>query len=748
MKKHLLLLAFATIVFDGCAKRQISVDRAKIEAKVDSLLSLMTLGEKIGQMSQLNSDTVFDLKELIKKGQVGSILNEIDPAKINEFQRIAVKESRLGIPIIFARDVIHGFKTIFPIPLGQAASWNPSIIEEGARIAAIESSEVGIRWTFAPMIDIARDPRWGRIAESLGEDPYLTSSLGAAMVRGFQGEKLSSPNSIAACLKHFAGYGAVEGGRDYNTTFIPEPTLRDVYLPSFHACVNAGAASLMTSFNEINGVPSTGNAFLLRKILRDEWKFDGMVVSDWASVAEMISHGFCTDGKDAAMKAANAGLDMEMATPLFITHLTTLIKEGKVQEKVIDDAVRHVLRMKFRLGLFENPYTPTITKSSSYSADHLKKAKEAATQSIVLLKNENETLPLKENIKTIAVIGPLADAPHDQLGTWIFDGEDNYTQTPIMALKQALSGKVKINFEKTLEYSRDNSKVNFGKAMEAVRKSDVAIVFVGEESILSGEAKCRADISLPGAQSQLIEEIKKINRPIILVVMAGRPLTMEKEFAMADAVLYAWHPGTMGGPALADLIFGKSIPSGKLPVTFSKMVGQVPIYYSHKNTGRPAQEPLGLMTNIPAGAQQFSIGSSSYYLDAGASPLYPFGYGLSYTTFAYSNLKLSSSKLKLGDRLSVTCEITNTGAYEAIEIVQLYTRDLVGSLTRPVKELKGFQRVSLKPNEKKTIEFQLTTDDLAFCNAEMKTLTEPGDFKLWVGGSSEGGLEADFFVIQ
>jgi beta-glucosidase len=317
-----------------------------------------------------------------------------------------------------------------------------------------------------------------------------------------------------------------------------------------------------------------------------------------------------------------------------------------------------------------------------------------------------------------------------------------------MALKQSLSGKIKINFEKTLEYSRDNSKANFGKALEAVRKSDVAIVFVGEESILSGEAKCRADISLPGVQSQLIEEIKKINRPIILVVMAGRPLTMEKEFAMADAVLYAWHPGTMGGPALADLIFGKSIPSGKLPVTFPKMVGQVPIYYSHKNTGRPAHEPLGLMTNIPAGAQQFSIGSSSYYLDAGASPLYPFGYGLSYTTFAYSNLKLSSSKLKLGDHLSVTCEIINTGAYEAVEIVQLYTRDLVGSLTLPVKELKGFQRVYLKPNEKKTVEFHLTTNDLAFCNAEMKTLTEPGDFKLWVGGSSEGGLEADFCVIQ
>jgi beta-glucosidase len=748
MKKQLFLMVLVATVIASCTKKLNSDDSAKTEAKVDSLLKLMTLEEKIGQMNQLNSGKISDHKELIKNGQIGSILNEVDPAKINEFQHIAVEESRLKIPIIFARDVIHGFKTIFPIPLGQAASWNPSIIETGARVAAIESSEVGVRWTFAPMIDISRDPRWGRIAESLGEDPYLTSTLGAAMVRGFQGEKLSNPSSIAACLKHFACYGAAEGGRDYNTTFIPEVTLRDVYLPSFHAAVKAGAASLMSSFNEINGVPSSGNEFLLKKILRDEWKFDGVVVSDWASVAEMVTHGFCTDGKDAALKSANAGLDMEMASGLYIKDLANLVKEGKVKESVIDNAVRNVLRMKYRLGLFENPYTTIVAKSSSYAPDHLKQAKEAATQSVVLLKNENQTLPLKENIKTIAVIGPLADAPNDQLGTWIFDGDDSCTQTPLMALKQTLEGKVKINFEKALEYSRDNSRANFGKALEAVRRSDVAIVFVGEESILSGEAGSRADISLPGAQSQLIEEIKKTNKPMILVVMAGRPLTMEKEFAMANAVLYAWHPGTMGGPALADLIFGKSVPSGKLPVTFPKMVGQVPIYYSHKNTGRPAQEPLGLMTNIPAGAKQFSKGSSSYYLDAGAKPLYPFGYGLSYTTFAYNNLKLSESKLKLGNYLTVTCEITNTGAYEAVDVVQLYTRDLVGSLTRPVKELKGFQRVSLKPREKKTVEFQLTTEDLAFCNAEFKTVTEPGDFKLWVGGSSEEGLEADFSVIQ
>ena len=504
----------------------------------------------------------------------------------------------------------------------------------------------------------------------------------------------------------------------------------------------------MTSFNEINGMPSSGNEFLLRKILRGEWKFDGVVVSDWASVAEMITHGVCANGKDAAMKAANAGVDMEMTSSLYMLHLDSLIKEGKVMESVIDEAVRNILRMKFRLGLFDNPYIASKAISNAYATEHLNKAKEAATQSVVLLKNENKTLPLKEKIKTIAVIGPLADAPHDQLGTWIFDGEDNHTQTPIMALKQTFSDKVKILFEKTLEYSRDNNKANFGRAVNAAKGADVAIVFVGEESILSGEARCRADISLPGAQTQLIEEIKKTRKPIVLVVMAGRPLTMEKEFAMADAVLYTWHPGTMGGPAIADLLFGKAVPSGKLPVTFPKLVGQVPIYYSHKNTGRPPHEPLGLMTNIPAGALQFSIGASSYYLDAGGTPLYSFGYGLSYTTFAYSNLKLSSATLKQGEELMVTCDIANTGEYQADEIVQLYTRDLVGSLTRPVKELKGFQRVNLKPNEKKTVRFTLKTENLAFCNAGMKTTTETGAFKLWIGGNSQEGLEGNFSVAQ
>jgi beta-glucosidase len=747
--KHLIapLVIFLTIIL-SCSKRNVSNDSI-IEARVDSLLRIMTIEEKIGQMNQLNSSkNINDFKELIKSGSVGSFLNETDPANINEMQKIAVEQSRLKIPLVFARDVIHGFKTILPIPLGQSAAWNPGLVEAGARNAAIEASEAGIRWTFAPMLDVARDPRWGRIAESLGEDPYLASVLGASMVKGFQGEKLSGPNSIAACAKHFAAYGAVEGGRDYNSVVLSEQALRDVYLPSFKAAIDAGAATIMTSFNEINGVPSSCKQFLLKKVLRDEWNYKGTVVSDWGSVAEMITHGICTDGKDAALKAADAGVEIEMVSSLYVLHLKELLKEGKVKEKVIDGAVRNILRMKFRLGLFENPYVKLNKQSSLYSEEHLKMAKELATQSIVLLKNQDNILPLKGSVKSIAVIGPMADAPYDQMGTWVLDGDLQHTQTPLMALRNEYSDKVKIIYEKTLAYSRDNSHANFGKALNAVVQADAVVMFAGEESILSGEARCRADISLPGAQSALIEEIKKTGKPLILVILAGRPLTIEKECATANAVLYAWHPGTMGGPAIADLIFGNAVPSGKLPVTFPKMVGQIPIYYAHKNTGRPAKEPLELIDNIPAGALQFSIGNSCYYLDAGAQPLFPFGFGLSYTTFNYSDLVLSSKKIRINDSLKISCNISNTGSYEGVEIVQLYTRDMVGSLTRPVKELKGFQRISLKPGEKKNVTFTLSTDALSFWNAEMKKVTEPGDFKLWVGGSSNSGLESEFSVVQ
>ncbi|MGC8824213.1 MAG: glycoside hydrolase family 3 N-terminal domain-containing protein [Bacteroidales bacterium] len=722
---------------------------AKIEERIDALMKQMTLEEKIGQMCQLNSNgNVADYKELIKAGKIGSFLNEINPATINEMQRIAMEESRLKIPILFARDVIHGFKTIFPIPLGQAASWNPLIVEEGGRVAAIEATEVGIRWTFAPMLDVTRDPRWGRIAESLGEDPYLASVLGAAMVKGFQGNDLSETTSMAACMKHYAGYGFVEGGRDYNTTMIPEVVLREVVLPPFKAAVDAGVATAMSSFNEINGVPSTGNSFLLKKVLRDEWNFKGFVVSDWAAVAEMIVHGYCADEKEAAMKAVNAGLDMEMVTPLYAKHLDSLVKEGKVSVKTIDEAVRNILRVKFKLGLFDNPYVKVPQTSKIYADSHLAAAKEAAIQSVVLLKNENNVLPLGEKVKSIAIIGPLADAPSDQLGTWVLDGDKNYTQTPLKAIKAEYGNKLNIIYEPTLGYSRDINTSNFGKAIAAARRADVVLMFLGEESILSGEARCRADINLPGVQSQLVEEIKKTGKPMVLVIMAGRPLTIEKEVNLSDAVLYAWHPGTMGGPAIADLLFGKAVPSGKLPVTFPKVVGQIPIYYNHKNTGRPPQDNLQLIGSIPPGAKQLTMGYVSYYLDAGAEPLFPFGYGLSYTTFEYSNLQLSKTELKKQDEITVTCQLKNTGKYEADEVVQLYIRDRVGSLTRPVKELKGFQRIHLKPQESKTVSFTLKTDDLAFWNAEMKKVTEPGDFDVWIGPNSKDGLKSSFMVLE
>jgi beta-glucosidase len=481
----------------------------------------------------------------------------------------------------------------------------------------------------------------------------------------------------------------------------------------------------------------------LKKLLRQEWGFKGMVVSDWASVGELIPHGIAADEKEAATKSINAGLEMEMVSSFYIKHMKELIKEGVVKEEEINQAVRNILRVKFILGLFENPYVDVSAKSSLYSSEHLEKAKEIATQSLVLLKNSNNTLPIKQSVKSIAVIGPMADAPYDQMGTWVLDGDETHTQTPLKALKEAYSDKIKIIYEKGLSYSRDNNKSDFAKAIAASRGADVTIFFAGEESILSGEARCRADISLPGAQSQLIEELKKTGKPLIIVVMAGRPLTIEKECALSDALLYAWHPGTMGGPAIADVLFGKAIPSGKLPITFPKAVGQIPIYYAHKNTGRPPREPLDNINSIPVGAKQFSIGNTSYYLDAGAKPLFPFGYGLSYTTFSYSDLKLSKSKMNINDSLIVTCEIKNTGNYEADEIVQLYIRDLVGSITRPVKELKSFKRISLKPGEANTVSFTIGPKDLSFWNNQSKVI-EKGKFNVWIAPDSDSGPMAEF----
>ncbi len=738
MKMQILLVLIAA-VFGSCTQQ-----KDPTEKKIDNLISKMTLQEKIGQMNQLTGTGLSeDMKGQIRAGQVGSILNETDAQTVNKLQEIAVKESRLGIPLIFGRDVIHGFKTIFPIPLGQAATWNPQIVKEGAQVAAREASAAGIRWTFAPMIDVARDPRWGRIAESCGEDTYLTSVMGVAMVEDFQGDNLSNPSSVAACAKHFAGYGATESGKDYNTTWIPEVQLRDVYLLPFKAAADAGVASFMCSFNDINGVPSSENKHLNRDILRNEWKYKGLLVSDWGSIQQMVTHGVCTDLKDAASKAITSGVDMDMMGFAYNDHLKELVESGQISEKLIDGAVRNILRMKFRLGLFDNPYTKIQDKTPYYSEDALKKAEKAAEEGAVLLKNENELLPLTQKTKTIAVIGPLSDAPADQVGTWCFDAEPEHSVTPLTAIKNQYGSEYNIIAEKGLTYSRDKSGEGILKAVAAAKKSDVVLLFVGEEAVLSGEARCRADISLPGAQNELVTALKKTGKPLVMIVMAGRPLTIGQQVAEADAVLYAFHGGTMAGPALADLIFGKAVPSGKLPVTLPVMVGQIPVYYAHKMTGRPAKN-ITLIDDIPVGALQTSIGFTSYHLDAGDKPLFPFGYGLSYSTFSYSIPQISKNEITTNDSLIVRCNITNIGKYDAAEVAQFYVRDVVGSLARPVRELKGFDKIFLKAGETKMVEFTLKSDQLSFWHADMIKSAEPGEFQVWVSTDSQSGVPVSF----
>lgn len=743
MKKNLLYAVALAASLMGCSQPQDK--NTEIENKVETLLHKMTLEEKLGQMNQLSPWDFEDLAKRVRKGEVGSILNVVNPEEVNKIQKIAVEESRLGIPLIVSRDVIHGYKTIFPIPLGQAATFNPEIAEQGARIAAIEASADGIRWTFAPMIDVARDPRWGRIAESCGEDPYLNAIMGTAMIKGYQGDSLNDPTAIAACAKHFVAYGAAEGGRDYNSTFIPERVLRNVYLPPFKAAADAGCATFMTSFNDNDGVPSTANSFVLKDVLRKEWKYDGMVVTDWASALEMVNHGFCTDGKDAAEKSVNAGVDMEMVSETFIQNLKQSIAENKVSMETIDNAVRNILRLKFRLGLFDNPYVVT-PQTVKYAEKHLQTAKTAAEQSVILLKNENQTLPFTDKIKTLAVIGPMADAPYEQMGTWVFDGEKEHTQTPLTAIKEMYGDKVKVLFEKGLEYSRDKNTAGIARAVSAARQADAVVVFVGEESILSGEAHSLANLNLQGAQSQLIKELAATRKPVVTVVMAGRQLVIADEVKVSDAMLYSFHPGTMGGPAIADILFGKVNPSGKTPITFPRMSGQVPIYYAQHKTGRPANPTEMLIDEIPVEAGQTSVGCRSFYLDAGNSPLFPFGYGLSYTTFEYSNLSLASDKLTAQDTLSISFTLKNTGKYDGTEVVQLYVQDKVGSVTRPVKELKRFQRVTLKAGESTQVSLSLPVSELAFWGYDMNYTVEPGDFTLWVGTNSAEGLTKDFSV--
>ena len=726
-----------------------------VERRIDDLLAQMTLEEKIAQMTQVNGGKVSDdIAEQVRAG-VGSMLNSVG-AEANYYQRIAVEESRLGIPMIFARDVIHGFRTIFPIPLGQAATFDPAVVEEGARIAAEEAMQAGLRWTFSPMVDVARDPRWGRVAEGYGEDTYLASVMGAAAVRGYQGN--DSIVRMAACVKHFAGYSASEGGRDYNSTWIPEVQLRETYLPPFKAAIDAGSLSIMCAFNDLNGVPASGNKHLNVDILRNEWQFDGVLVSDWASLQNMNNQGNSANLKEATKLCVDAQMDMDMESQGYPRHLKELVEEGKVSEETIDHCVRNILRMKFRLGLFDNPYCYT-ENPEYFTPEALAAAQKAAEESAVLLKN-NGILPLSNNHYpiTVLVCGPMANAPHEQNGTWCFDKDDAMTITPMMAFRElANEGKIRLIEQKGEHWSREFNKENIATLARLAKQADVVLYFAGEESILSGEARCRADLNLPGDQSEQIRAIKATGKPVVLTVMAGRPLCIREDIDRADAVLYAFHGGTMQGPALANLIMGKVAPSGRLPMTFPMSVGQIPFYYNYKMPSRVMAKSPKLINDIPLRAYQFSVGESSYWLEYGNKPEYPFGYGLTYTTFEYGPVTLSDTVLLTPDSrlpIKVSCEITNTGKRDAVAVPQLYIRDLVGSLTRPLRELKGFQRIEIPAGESRTVSFTITEEDLAYWHfAEGVTLgadgeyafsAEPGDFHVWIAPNAAEGQAAKF----
>lgn len=722
------------------------------EQQVQSLLGRMTLAEKIGQMRQRNASEgrpAEYLREDLRAGRIGSVINVVDVGVVNELQRIAVEESRLGIPLLVGRDVIHGFRTVMPLPLGLAATWNPELVRACARTSAREAATAGINWTFAPMIDIARDPRWGRIAESFGEDVFLTSRLAAAMVHGFQAVDLAAPGAIAACAKHFAGYGAAESGRDYATTSIPEIELRNVYFPPFQAALEAGVATLMPSFCDLNGVPASGNEFLLRQVLRDEWGFGGVVVSDWDSVRQLAIHGFTEDDAGSACAAAAAGIDMEMEGDAFEKHLAGLVERGRISVDLIDSAVARILRLKYRLGLFHDACTDPAALPPLLDAEALETAQRAALESVVMLVNRDRMLPLSaERLGSIAVIGPLADAPHEQIGTWTFDGDPADAITPLQALEALVGEQVEVRHVRAMTHSRGRAGPEFDHAVAAARAADAVIVFLGEEAILSGEAHSRADIGLPGDQALLVRRLRETGTPVVAVIMAGRPLTLTDIVDEVDALLFAWHPGTMGGPAIADLLFGRESPSGKLPATFPRMVGQVPIYYSQKNTGKPpSPEQVVHIDAIDQHAPQTSLGMTAFHLDAGYRPLFPFGFGLSYADFRYADIRATAAEVRLGGSLEISARLTNHGPVAAAEVVQLYVRDLVGSVTRPVRELKGFRRVWVEPGQSVTVAFELHTDQLAFYGRSMRFAAEPGEFHAWIGGSSDADLGISFRVL-
>ena len=706
--------------FTSTSQRQ-----ANVEQKINALLARMTLEEKLGQLQQLDGEANGNYRpehrDLVRKGLLGSTLNVRGAQRTNELQRIAVEESRLKIPVLFGFDVIHGYRTIFPVPLGEASSWDPTVAEHSASIAAAEARAAGVHWTFAPMVDIARDARWGRIVEGSGEDPYLGTTMARARVRGFQGRDYSAPDKVMACAKHWVAYGAAEAGRDYNTTDMSERTLREIYFPPFKAAVDEGVGTLMSAFNDLNGVPATANPFTLTKVLRNEWNFDGFVVSDYTAVQELIQHGLAANETDAAQLALNAGVDMEMVSRLYNQNGAQLLRSGQVSQATIDEAVRRVLRMKFRLGLFERPYAEEARERSVIlSQTNVSAAREIAARSIVLLKNEQATLPLQKNLKSIAVIGPLADDQVDMLGSWSGDGNAADVVTLLSGIKQKVSPDTKILYAKGGEIDSDSTQ-GFDEAVRAARDSDAVIVAVGESAAMSGEASSRSSLDLPGRQLDLVKALQATGKRVIVVLMNGRPLTINWIAENSPAILETWFAGTQAGNAIADVLFGDVNPGGKLPVTFPRRVGQEPLYYNHMNTGRP-----------PDANNKYT----SKYLDVAWTPLFPFGYGLSYTQFRLSNLQLSAPRIRPDGRITVSVEIENVGPLAGDEVVQLYIRDVAASVTRPVRELKGFQRVTLRPGEKRRLEFILGAEQLGFYNREMRFVVEPGEFKVMAGNSS------------
>ena len=735
--RSLLAIIFALLLLVTLSSQSQSLRRKDFEKEIDGLLARMTLEEKLGQLQQLDGEANGNFRpehiDLLRKGRLGATLNVRGAERVNQLQRAAL-ESRLKIPVLNGFDAIHGYRTIFPIPLAEASSWDPSLAEASASNAAKEAYAAGVRWTFAPMVDIARDPRWGRITEGAGEDPYLGAAFARARVLGFQGRDYSTPGRILACAKHWVGYGAAEGGRDYNTTDMSEYTLRSIYFPPFKAAVDAGVGTLMSAFNDLNGVPSSANPFTLTKVLRDEWKFDGFVVSDYTAVKELINHGIAADDKEAARLALNAGVEMEMVSRLYNQNGRQLLQEGKLSQTTIDEAVRRILRIKFRLGLFEHPYADEALERDAFlTPESRAAAREIAGRSMVLLKNDNEALPLSKSLNSIAVIGPLADNTSAQLGWWSGDGRDQDTVTPLAGIKAKISPQTKVSYAKGCEITGDST-AGFAEAVSAARNAEVAVVFVGEAKEMVGEAASRSSLDLPGRQMDLVREVYRTGKPTIVVLVNGRPSTIGWIVENVPAILEAWMGGTEGGDAIADILFGDVNPGGKLPVTFPRAVGQVPIYYNHMNTGRP-----------PEASNRYT----SKYLDLPWTPQFPFGYGLSYTKFTISNLQLGAARIFPEGKLTVTVDVENIGKRAGDEVVQLYIRDPAASVTRPVKELKGFQRLTLQPGEKRRVEFTLGPQQLGFYNREMRFVVEPGEFKVMVGNSSADEHEsvASFQVI-